>query len=78
MKRIALGTDHAGFRLKEAVKDHLKSNGFEVVDYGTYNDEPVDYPDYVRPAAVSVAKGDTDLGIVFGVVATGNPWRPTR
>ena len=71
MKRVALGTDHAGFKLKEAVKEHLKSNGFEVVDYGTDSDKPVDYPDYIRPAALSVARGNTDLGIVFGGSGNG-------
>jgi len=71
MKRIALGTDHAGFDLKEAVKAHLESNGFEVVDYGTHSNEPVDYPDYIRPAALSVATGETDLGIVFGGSGNG-------
>jgi ribose 5-phosphate isomerase B len=71
MKRIALGTDHAGFDLKEAVEAHLKSNGFEIIDYGTHSNEPVDYPDYIRPAALSVANGETDLGIVFGGSGNG-------
>ena len=66
MKKIALGTDHAGFKLKETIKAHLKSIGYEVVDYGTHNDEPVDYPDFIRPAVLSVAKGENDLAIVFG------------
>ena len=68
---IALGTDHAGFDLKEAVKAHLKANGFEVIDYGTDSDNPVDYPDYIRPAALSVAKGESDLGIVLGGSGNG-------
>jgi ribose 5-phosphate isomerase B len=71
MKRIALGTDHAGFDLKEAVEAHLKSNGFEIIDYGTHSNEPVDYPDYIRPAALSVANGETDFGIVFGGSGNG-------
>ena len=71
MTTIALGTDHAGFDLKEAVKAHLKANGFEVIDYGTDSDNPVDYPDYIRPAALSVAKGESDLGIVFGGSGNG-------
>ncbi|KPK22828.1 MAG: ribose 5-phosphate isomerase [Nitrospira bacterium SG8_3] len=71
MKRIALGADHAGFKLKETIKAHLESSGYVVVDFGTHSDEPVDYPDYVRPAAVSVAKGKNDLGIVFGGSGNG-------
>jgi len=71
MKKIALGTDHAGFKLKEAVKAHLAARGYETVDFGTNSDEPVDYPDYIRPAAQSVAHGENDLGIVFGGSGNG-------
>ena len=71
MKRIALGTDHAGYQLKEVIKAHLKLKGYDVVDCGTYSEEPVDYPDYVRPAALSVAKGESDFGIVFGGSGNG-------
>jgi len=71
MKRIALGSDHAGFKLKETIKSHLQSKGYGVIDYGTDSAAPVDYPDYVRPAAESVAKGECDLGIVFGGSGNG-------
>ena len=71
MKRIALGTDHAGYQLKEVIKAHLESKGYEVVDYGTNSKEPTDYPDYIRPAALSVSKGENDLGIVFGGSGNG-------
>lgn len=71
MKRIALGSDHAGYKLKETIKKHLKSKAYIVVDFGTHSDEPVDYPDYVRPAAESVSKGENDLGIVFGGSGNG-------
>lgn len=71
MKRIALGSDHAGYKLKETIKKHLKSKAYTVVDFGTNSDEPVDYPDYVRPAAESVSKGENDLGIVFGGSGNG-------
>jgi ribose 5-phosphate isomerase B len=53
MKKIALGTDHAGYKMKEVVKAHLKKLGHEVVDFGTDNEEAVDYSDYCRPAAES-------------------------
>jgi len=71
MKRIALASDHAGYKLKETIKKHLKSKAFIIVDFGTHSDEPVDYPDYVRPAAESVSKGENDLGIVFGGSGNG-------
>ena len=71
MKRIALGTDHAGFKLKEIIKAHLQTKGYRVVDFGTDSDEPVDYPDYIRPAAESVSRGECNLGIVFGGSGNG-------
>jgi ribose 5-phosphate isomerase B len=60
MKRIAIGSDHAGYKLKERIKSHLKSKAYTVVDYGTNSDEPVDYPDYIRPAAESVSNGEIE------------------
>lgn len=71
MLRIAMGTDHAGFRLKEKVKAHLAANGYRVIDFGTDSEQPADYPDFIRPAAESVAAGDCDLGIVFGGSGNG-------
>jgi ribose 5-phosphate isomerase B len=71
MKKIALGSDHAGYKLKEKIKGYLKSKAYTVADYGTNSVEPVDYPDYIRPAAESVSKGENDLGIVFGGSGNG-------
>jgi ribose 5-phosphate isomerase B len=71
MQTIALGADHAGFHLKEKVKDHLRSLGYRVHDFGTDSGQAVDYPDFIRPAAESVAGGDCDLGIVFGGSGNG-------
>ena len=69
--KIALGTDHAGFRLKEKVKALLGTLGHEVKDFGTFNEEPVDYPRFIRPAAEAVARGECDRGIVFGGSGNG-------
>lgn len=69
--KISLGTDHAGFRYKEAVKSLLESLGHEVKDFGTFNEEPVDYPLFIRPAAEAVAKGECDRGVVFGGSGNG-------
>ena len=71
MKTIALGTDHAGFLLKEAVKKHLSNKGFQIVDLRTDSEEAVDYADFVIPAAETVAKSEADLGIVFGGSGNG-------
>jgi ribose 5-phosphate isomerase B len=64
--RIALGTDHAGFKLKELVAKHLASAGHEVIDFGTDSEEAVDYPQFIVAAARAVAAGDADFGIVLG------------
>jgi ribose 5-phosphate isomerase B len=69
--KISLGTDHAGFRLKEQVKALLESLGHEVVDCGTFSDEAVDYPLFIRPAAEAVARGECERGIVFGGSGNG-------
>ena len=71
MKKVALGSDHAGFKMKEAIKNHLKSRGYEIVDFGTDSENAVDYPDHCRPAAESVAKGESNCGIVFGGSGNG-------
>lgn len=69
--KISLGTDHAGYASKEIVKAHLESKGIEVVDFGTFSEESCDYPDFVRPAAEAVARGEVDLGVVFGGSGNG-------
>ena len=69
--RIALGTDHAGFHLKERLKKLLADLGHEPVDFGTHSDESADYPAYVRPAAEAVARGECDRGIVLGGSGNG-------
>ncbi len=69
--KISLGTDHAGFLLKEKVKELLVSLGHEVKDFGTWNEEAVDYPLFIRPAAQAVANGECDRGIVFGGSGNG-------
>jgi ribose 5-phosphate isomerase B len=69
--KIALGTDHAGFRYKEKVKALLSEMGHQPKDFGTFSDEPVDYPTFVRPAAEAVAWGECERGIVFGGSGNG-------
>src|ERR1700758_5272961 len=69
--KIALGTDHAGFRYKEKVKELLTSLGHEVRDFGTFSEEPVDYPLFIRPTAEAVARGEVERGIVLGGSGNG-------
>jgi len=71
MKTIAIAADHAGFALKQELAVHLKAQGYTVNDFGTNSEEPVDYPDYIRPAAESVADGRNDAGIVLGGSGNG-------
>lgn len=63
--RVALGTDHAGYRLKEIIKKHLTAQGIDVVDEGTFSEEPVDYPEFIRKACAVVLEQHCP-GIVFG------------
>lgn len=67
--KIGIGSDHGGFELKEAVKEYLQGKNIEVVDYGTYNEESVDYPDYGKKVATAVVEKEVDRGIV--VCGTG-------
>jgi ribose 5-phosphate isomerase B len=70
-KRVAIGSDHAGYAYKELIKTHLRAQGYGVRDFGTESEEPVDYPRFVRPVAETVAKGEFPLGIVLGGSGNG-------
>ena len=63
--RITIGSDHAGFELKQVLTGHLKQNGHQVVDVGTHNTQAVDYPDYAEALALSVLRGDSERGILI-------------
>lgn len=63
--KISLGADHAGFELKDAIKDHLVAQGLNVLDCGTNSAESVDYPDFAKAVAEHVAAGKADLGILI-------------
>lgn len=79
--KIAVGADHAGFELKEALKPVL--NDAEVKDFGTYSSASVDYPDFAHPVAFAVEKGEYDLGILIcgsgnGIAITANKHQGIR
>src|SRR3954453_6745621 len=67
--KIAIGADHAGFSLKEQVRQKLSDEGYEVVDFGTGNLESCDYPDFAQPVGREVAQGRSDRGVL--VCSTG-------
>ncbi len=69
--KIAVASDHAGYQYKEKIKGHLVSKGYQVEDFGTSSEEPVDYPLFIRPAAEAVARGDCNMGIVLGGSGNG-------
>lgn len=69
--KIAIASDHAGFTYKEKIKQYLIRAGHQVRDFGTASPEPVDYPDFIRPAAQAVACGDCERGIVLGGSGNG-------
>ncbi len=68
---ISVASDHGGFALKEKVKEHLEKRGFEVKDFGCYNQASCDYPDFGRPAAKAVADGECDLGVLICTTGIG-------
>ncbi len=63
--KIVIGSDHAGFELKEAVKTKLEDEGYEVLDVGTYSAESVDYPKFGHAVGKAVASGEADRGIAI-------------
>jgi RpiB/LacA/LacB family sugar-phosphate isomerase len=63
--RIALGSDHAGFEMKERVKAYLQEMGHRVTDLGTHSLDPVDYPDFAEAVGLAVVQGKADRGVVI-------------
>lgn len=70
IKKIALGSDHAGFKLKVKVKEHLESRGIEVNDFGTSSEESTDYPDYAHLVSNEIETGNIPMGIL--ICGSGN------
>ena len=74
---ISIGSDHAGFAYKEAIKLHLEKAGHQMTDCGTFSEASCDYPDYAHALAASVEKGETEKGVLIcgsanGVCITAN------
>lgn len=83
MDKIAIGSDHAGFEFKEALKGWLEKRGYLVKDFGAYSTEPADYPDFAHPVAEAVEKRDFETGLLLcgsanGVAITANKHQGVR
>jgi len=83
INKIAIGSDHAGYDLKEKVKDHLNKKGINFEDFGPFSDDRADYPDFAHPVALSVESNNTDLGILIcgsgnGINMTANKHQAIR
>jgi ribose 5-phosphate isomerase B len=82
-KKIVIGSDHAGFPIKEVLKSYLTAKGFEVKDYGTYSTESVDYPDFAHKVAADISCGIYDKGLLVcgsgnGICMTANKHKDIR
>lgn len=83
MKKIAIGSDHAGFEYKEALRTWLEKNGYTYKDFGTYSTASSDYPDFAHPVAGAVEGKEFDMGILVcgsanGVAITANKHQGIR
>lgn len=67
--KVAIGSDHGGFNLKQAVKAHLEQKGYEIVDFGPFDKTSVDYPDYALKVSQAIVAGECELGVL--VCGTG-------
>lgn len=81
--RVAIGSDHAGFPLKEEIVGYLRQAGHEVLDVGTHSTEPVDYPDYTKAVGEEVQSGKAERGIIVcgsgvGACMAANKMRGVR
>jgi len=81
--KIAIGSDHAGFEYKEALRNWLSKNSYEVKDFGTYTADSADYADFAHPVALAVEKKEFDFGILVcgsanGVAITANKHQGIR
>ena len=70
--KIAVASDHRGFKFKNILGDYLKSKGYEIIDFGTYSKEPCDYPDYIYPAALAVKEKKAERAIVICYTGEGS------
>jgi RpiB/LacA/LacB family sugar-phosphate isomerase len=63
--RVVLGSDHAGYEMKQSVLAHVKALGHQVLDVGTHSNSPVDYPDYAEAVGMAIVNNEADRGILI-------------
>lgn len=81
--KIGIGADHRGFRLNSKIKEYLKNNSYKVIDFGTFSEKPVDYPEIALKVANAVAKKRIKFGIIIcfsgqGMAITANKVKNIR
>ncbi len=69
--KIAIGSDHRGYRLKEQLKEYMKEKGIEFVDFGTDSEGTADYPDYAIPVGEAIVKKECDMGVLICYTGIG-------
>jgi len=82
-KLIPIGSDHAGFELKNKIIKHLENKGFELKDFGCYSEESIDYPDFGHPVAALIEENEGMLGVIIcgsgnGINMTANKHQEVR
>jgi len=82
-KKIAIGSDHAGYKLKEYLKEYLQSQQYAITDFGTYSEESMDYPDAIHPLAAAVDRNEFEKGVIIcgsgnGVAMVANKYKLVR
>jgi len=80
---VAIGSDHAGYALKEKIKEFLSEKGYAFQDFGTHSEDSTDYPDHIHPLAAAIDKGEYKYGIIMcgsgnGVSITANKYPGVR
>lgn len=81
--KVAIASDHAGFAYKEKAKQYLESKGYEVIDFGAFNSDRSDYPDFGHAAATAIAEGKAERGVFvcgsgIGISITANRHKGVR
>ncbi len=65
MKKIGMASDHAGYEMKEFIKEFLTRQGYQIKDFGTHSTESMDYPDVAHPLALAIESGEIPMGIAL-------------
>ena len=83
LKKIAIGSDHAGYKLKEYLKENLQKQHYSIKDFGAFSEESMDYPDPIHPLADAISRKEFEKGIIIcgsgnGVAIVANKYKMVR